>query len=627
MKRHLTNRVFGYLILAGAGAFFYLGICTTLLDRVRMNDWQQVTAQVLQADLRSNRGNKGTTYRVTASYRYHYGGRTWTGTRIGHTTMSDNIGDWQQRMYHRLEGERRQGKAITVWVNPENPGEAIVDRDIRWGLLLFKGVFIGLFAALGCFLVWRGKRSARKAPTGTPEWLANPDWKDNRIRSTKKTLLWFYWAFALIWNLINIPVLLKAPELLAERSPFILMAFLFPVAGVLMIASAVAKTRQWRRYGAAPLCLEPFPGRIGGTVGGYIDVAMRPAYNTRANLTLTCMHAYQQHSGGKTRTVRKVKWQDQSSVSLVPGPHGARIAFRFSTPNSAHPTRRLEGGHDYWTLDVHIYTDGPDFVRQYLIPVFETDESAAVAPNTLSTDTGGLAALAEGGMEQRQDAPVIPASVLKTGYGPGGKLFTWLPRRNLKQALATLAGGLFLTGLIGILFVRTDVPLAMVAVFSGLGLFLIGYGILSLNHRRDVSVSTEKIRIRDTYYGIVRTRDIPVSQIRAIDKRVGAQAGGNGTFTASYSIHLTSRSGLDIRIGDNLPGASAAERVIADIRRAAQLDGHLPLARETGNDSYDDATMQGRNKRIRWLVQGVGAAVFLLLSWDFANRFIEHWHY
>ena len=32
------------------------------------------------------------------------------------------------------------------------------------------------------------------------------------------------------------------------------------------------RTPEWRRFGAAPALLDPFPGAIGGNVGGVIDV-------------------------------------------------------------------------------------------------------------------------------------------------------------------------------------------------------------------------------------------------------------------------------------------------------------------------------------------------------------------
>ena len=36
-----------------------------------------------------------------------------------------------------------------VWVNPDAPGESIIDRDIRWGLVGFKSIFLFVFGGVG----------------------------------------------------------------------------------------------------------------------------------------------------------------------------------------------------------------------------------------------------------------------------------------------------------------------------------------------------------------------------------------------------------------------------------------------------------------------------------------------
>jgi hypothetical protein len=42
-----------------------------------------------------------------------------------------------------------------------------------------------------------------------------------------------------------------------------LIRLLFPLVGIWLIACAIRRTREWRRFGAAPVTLDPVPGSIG----------------------------------------------------------------------------------------------------------------------------------------------------------------------------------------------------------------------------------------------------------------------------------------------------------------------------------------------------------------------------
>src|SRR5690606_38069555 len=96
------------LILFGA-AFLLPGLCImvfgpldTLYQHVRSSDWVQVPATLESVSLNSHRGDDGYTYSVSASYRYRVNGRSYTNTRVGYDTGSDNIGDYHDDLVWRL---------------------------------------------------------------------------------------------------------------------------------------------------------------------------------------------------------------------------------------------------------------------------------------------------------------------------------------------------------------------------------------------------------------------------------------------------------------------------------------------------------------------------------------------
>jgi Protein of unknown function (DUF3592) len=140
------------LPFGGVGAFAAYGIVTSLNESRRASDWVLVQAKVDDAELRASHGKKGgTTYSAEGSYRYTLGGREYVSTRLGIDPFgsSDNVGDWNVSMAALLEEAKSSGRTIPVYVNPENPSESVVDRDVRWGMILLIGAFAVVFGGVG----------------------------------------------------------------------------------------------------------------------------------------------------------------------------------------------------------------------------------------------------------------------------------------------------------------------------------------------------------------------------------------------------------------------------------------------------------------------------------------------
>ena len=86
--------LFGLVFFSVGAGFLVFSIVPNLWDVTRMQDWVQVPAEVVTADLETNHSSDGTTYKVTASFRYEYKGRRYTGNRVGIADGGrDNVGD------------------------------------------------------------------------------------------------------------------------------------------------------------------------------------------------------------------------------------------------------------------------------------------------------------------------------------------------------------------------------------------------------------------------------------------------------------------------------------------------------------------------------------------------------
>src|SRR5262245_33524795 len=145
----------------GVGAFVWAAL--TLLDWQAARGWIQVPAQLISVELEeSTDAEDTTTYRTTATYRYEYGGQAYTGNRVAIDTGSDNVGDFHQRLYYELHAAHERGATVTAYVDPEEPANAVLNRELRAGLLALKGVFALVFGGVGFGLLFGARVGGKK---------------------------------------------------------------------------------------------------------------------------------------------------------------------------------------------------------------------------------------------------------------------------------------------------------------------------------------------------------------------------------------------------------------------------------------------------------------------------------
>src|SRR5438105_11705016 len=115
------------LPFGGVGVFATWMIAGSFYDGYRARDWVLVKADVTSYNGRA------------VAYRYSWDGREFIGTRKGVMPFgggSSNVDDWDERVDDFLSTAVKERKPIMVHVNPDNPAESVLDRDIRWALVL-----------------------------------------------------------------------------------------------------------------------------------------------------------------------------------------------------------------------------------------------------------------------------------------------------------------------------------------------------------------------------------------------------------------------------------------------------------------------------------------------------------
>jgi len=159
MRRLLVipGLLFG-LVFTGGGFFMLSETALPMWQSWQdMQDWQPADARLLSFS--------GAENQTRVRYGYDIGGVGYSGNRVGVTEFKDNIGSWHRDMQAFLGRTKRSGDTLRIWVNPFNPAQAVIDRDMRWGLFALASVFCAVFMLIGLAVIYASIRSSNKIPT------------------------------------------------------------------------------------------------------------------------------------------------------------------------------------------------------------------------------------------------------------------------------------------------------------------------------------------------------------------------------------------------------------------------------------------------------------------------------
>lgn len=236
----------GIFVVLFGGGFVLMGIVAGVLPLYeQVQTWRAarsyvaVPAEVLAVELvRKGKARARDNYHVEASLRYTYAGRTHAVPEVASGT-GDATSSYHSRIHRTLQGARDAGRAATVWINPDQPGQVILDRDFRWLRAImhlpFAIVFplVGISASAG--LLWTSRQ-----PT-VAEGASEPPLDGSVV----------LYLITAIWNLITWPFAIFVMHELAYAprwgmEPLILV---FPVIGLFLLRMSWT---NWRERAGAP---------------------------------------------------------------------------------------------------------------------------------------------------------------------------------------------------------------------------------------------------------------------------------------------------------------------------------------------------------------------------------------
>lgn len=424
----------GGLFLFGA-IFFFVGLSVAgmmagpaLLTGVAAKHWVSTNAELLEARLYCT-GGKNPGCEALARYRYEVDGLDYENDRVALFGGNDNIGDFQKRLGRELETAFANKEQVQVWYDPANPVNAVLNREIRWGLIAFMGIFVLLFSGVGLGIMLASLRGAGRSnlfalapgiiaamrqkaqgvsntsavagqaasrpqsaqkPSGVSQrqragslqagpWLRNKAWQQPRIESTARTKVRQAWVLVLFALISGVFFFLFNQDLWqglwrAQSPGAVFVALLFLLLSLMALGVAIGKTLAFRRTGSTPLLLDPFPGAIGGDLGGSLElVGLRYHPSMRVELTLSCLQLTQR---GRTRNETLI-WQSKGCAKVLPGAKGVSLGFRFQIPEGLPQSslKETEGAH-VWRLLFKLTSPVTSLAWDYALPVFATGASA-----------------------------------------------------------------------------------------------------------------------------------------------------------------------------------------------------------------------------------------------------------
>jgi hypothetical protein len=150
--------------------------------------------------------------------------------------------------------------------------------------LVFSGVGFGLMltGVYGGRILKRQQRMQAEHPA--EPWLWREDWAQGRIKSKTGSTMIGGWIFAVLWNLVSMPVLFILPHE-ATKKPLAYIGLIFPIAGVFLLIRAIRQTLAYREFGNTCFEMATVPGVIGGELKGMIQA--RFPHSARARCAST----------------------------------------------------------------------------------------------------------------------------------------------------------------------------------------------------------------------------------------------------------------------------------------------------------------------------------------------------
>lgn len=379
--------------------------------------------------------------------------------------------------------------------------------------------------------------------------------------SSGNGLLWLA-GFVIFWNAISFTVAgvatAKLARELAKGEYGILLVYLFPAVGVMLLAWLVKSWLHERRFGKTTLMMDPFPGAIGGQVGGEIRIPVSLPPATRYDLHLQCLHSREtRNSKGQRSTSTSLEWQEQMEGRAETTTDGVTVRFLFDVPaDLPEPTPKGSNWH-HWKLSIGADVPGVDLDASFELPMHKSTNTSAI-------DIPGLA------RERQRSNTEKLQTVLNADYQNDTLYFDFPYGRDKASGVILLLAGLMFAGggLAGAISEagKGGLGFGMVLFF---GIFILVGGAMLAGalyipfNRLQVAIDPVNLHLRRHWLGWeVSRHEVAVDALRTIKLERRSSVSNGKQFTVYYRLVVADEAGKEWTVAESIPGRSLADAAL-----------------------------------------------------------------
>jgi hypothetical protein len=435
----------------------------------------------------------------------------------------------------------------TIFSAPRSTGRDLAVRIAAGSAFLIVGLAV-IFAAIVFSRVTVEAYELRRRYPDQP-WMWRRDWAANAINDRGGFSLGALWLFAIIWNLISSPLLFVFPWREVRDSPVVVLPFLFPTIGVVLLVVVLYQSAQRMKYGASICHIDRMPIVPGRTFHGELETRVREAPPSGFDLRITCVRRV---SSGKS-TNETILWEESQKVLATPSYEGAHVPFSFAIPADAEPMQTALGSARIaWRLQVSAEVPGVDYSANFDLPVFATGERSVAEPVWPAPQADFSSWTPD------------PESHITLGVTPtGGEQITVGPAT--KGRLGFILFTIVWYGVIVVMFAM-QVPKFFPGFFALIGLIIVFVGFDWMLGRSFIRADRQELVLHRTWIGFGSPHSIAPRDVSEITTSIGGTQNG----MSMYNINVRC-GGKKYTAASYMQSKRDAEMVAARVRRAIGL--------------------------------------------------------
>jgi hypothetical protein len=553
---------------------------------MRAQSWVETPAVITSVDLK--RGNKGSR-RAVATYEYEFAGQKYTGDKVSFSGGSDGLGRFQTLAHEELNGHKQQRKPFPAYVNPENPREAVLYRNVRWEMMLlfcgmgalFGSAGVGIFT--GSLVTWL-RQSGSTAPAASNSerpWESRSDWAAGRIgpSDAARAAVPATTAVAVSWLLASAPIVITFPLMLQyAESRWAWLTLILPAIALLIIALAIYFAIRRRRFGESIFEMASVPGVIGGPLTGVVRIPRVFEPENGFRIRLLCMEQ-RQNTKSDSEHERAI-WQNEcfAANAMTDGAGGMAVPVLMAIPYRSRPTSDSAANSTIrWLLEIFAELPGINFKTEFEVPVFKTAESRAdfELDQSLTADFSS---------PPDNDLFLREAGIIKQRASYGGVRIVFPAFRNIVSSIIVTVVAVAMIGGAWLMY-QHGVFLLFPIVFGLVGALFALVAVDSWLYRSVVEASTKGLSVRGGLLGIGRTRTYQVDEVRRFRSAEGMSSGKN----VWCNISVETASDKRRTIGKSIKSKLAEQAVIAELNAAMARDIPVTQKRKMTDELKKDA--------------------------------------